>query len=110
MRRLAAKAPTTGPLVLYCRAAGLPEPVCEFRFHPTRRWRFDYAWPDRLLAVEVEGGAWTGGRHTTGAGFVSDMEKYNAATLAGWRILRYLPRQLKLAPSDLRTLLVLDHA
>ena len=69
--------------------AGLPEPVREYRFAPPRRWRFDFAWPDRLLAVECEGGTWANGRHNRGAGYANDCEKYNAATLAGWRVLRF---------------------
>ena len=40
------------------------EVVKEFKFHPTRRWRFDYAIPTHKIALEVEGGVWTGGRHT----------------------------------------------
>lgn len=73
---------------------GAPAPKVEHRFAPPRRWRFDYAWPDRMLALEVEGGVWTGGRHTRGEGFLKDMEKYNAATLAGWRVLRTTPDKL----------------
>jgi hypothetical protein len=44
-------------LPLCLRAAGLPEPIREYRFAPSRRWRFDFAWPAAMLAVEVEGGA-----------------------------------------------------
>lgn len=69
-------------------------PLTEHRFHVTRRWRFDYAWPDYQVALEVEGGVWVGGRHTSGAGFVKDMEKYNEAACMGWRIIRCQPRQL----------------
>ncbi len=69
-------------------------PLTEHRFHSTRRWRFDYAWPDYQVALEVEGGVWVGGRHTSGAGFVKDMEKYNEAACMGWRIIRCQPRQL----------------
>ena len=76
------------------RSVGLPAPVREHRFHPVRRWRFDYAWPEQRVALEVEGGVWTGGRHTRGAGFVGDMEKYNAATVAGWRVVRVVPGKL----------------
>jgi hypothetical protein len=68
---------------------GLPIPNREYRFHPERRWRFDFAWPDLKLAAEVEGGAWVQGRHTRGAGFERDCEKYNAAALLGWRVLRF---------------------
>ncbi|MGH7171885.1 MAG: hypothetical protein ACRELF_06940 [Gemmataceae bacterium] len=69
-------------------AAGLPPPCREFRFAPPRRWRFDYAWPDRRLALEIEGGTYSGGRHVRGKGYEADCEKYNAAALAGWTVLR----------------------
>lgn len=66
----------------------------EYRFHPTRRWRFDYAISAHKIAVEVEGGVWTGGRHTRPKGFIGDVEKYNAATLLGWRVFRVTPDSL----------------
>lgn len=78
-------------LALHIRAAKLPEPVREFKFHPVRKWRFDFCWPDKMLAVEVEGGVWSNGRHTRGNGFTEDCAKYNQATLRGWRILRFTP-------------------
>lgn len=62
--------------------------VVEHRFHAVRRWRFDIALPDRMIALEIEGGAWVGGRHVRGTGYLADMEKYNAATESGWRLLR----------------------
>lgn len=68
--------------------------VKEFRFHPDRRWRFDYALPEHKIAVEVEGGVWTGGRHTSPKGFLNDIEKYNTATLLGWRVFRTTPEDL----------------
>lgn len=70
---------------------GLPAPVAELHFHAARRWRFDYAWPEHRIALEVEGGVWSRGRHTTPAGFLADMEKYNAAAVLGWRVLRCAP-------------------
>jgi len=70
-------------------------PKTEYRFHPTRRWRFDLAWPEIMLAVEVEGGSWTGGRHVTGSGFEADCEKYNEAVLSGWSVLRFTGDQIK---------------
>lgn len=76
------------------RDAGIPLPEREYKFHPSRRWRFDYAWPNHMIALEVEGGVWTGGRHTRGAGFLADVEKYNAAALVGWRVLRVTPSHL----------------
>jgi very-short-patch-repair endonuclease len=66
----------------------------EYRFHPTRKWRFDAAFPERMIAVEIDGGAFIGGRHTRGAGFKRDCEKLNAAALMGWRVFRFLPEQI----------------
>lgn len=71
------------------RAADLPTPEAEYRFAPGRRFRFDYAWPDYMAAVEIEGGTWSNGRHTRGAGYEADCIKYNIATLKGWRVLRF---------------------
>lgn len=66
----------------------------EMRFHPKRMWRFDYAIPEHRIAIEVEGGVWTGGRHTRPKGFLGDIEKYNTATVMGWRLLRTTPEEL----------------
>lgn len=80
---------------LFCHANGLPLPVTEYRFAaPERRWRFDYAWVEEKVALEVEGGVWSGGRHTRGSGYLQDMEKYNNAALRGWVLLRCTPKQL----------------
>ena len=85
-------------LLVLIRASGLPEPVTEHPFATDlgRRWRFDFAWPDRWLAVEVDGGSWVpgGGRHTRGAGFAADHDKFNRATLLGWRVLRFTARHV----------------
>lgn len=70
------------------------ECVKEHRFHPKRMWRFDYAIPEHKIAIEVEGGVWTGGRHTRPQGFLGDIEKYNTATLMGWRVFRVTPEDL----------------
>lgn len=77
-------------MLFQMRAVGIPEPQREFRFAPPRRWRFDFCWPDRMLAAEVEGGTWAPGRsrHTTGVGFEGDCEKYSEATIQGWAVLR----------------------
>ena len=79
---------------LHMRAAGL-KPESEFRFHPPRRWRFDFAFPKQKIAVECEGGIWTHGRHTRGNGFEKDAEKYNAAAIDGWTVLRFTGRMIK---------------
>lgn len=61
----------------------------EYKFHPTRKWRFDFALLQDKIAVEVEGGIFSNGRHTRGKGYIGDMQKYNAAVCLGWRVLRY---------------------
>jgi len=82
------------------KSLGLPSPETEYSFDrplagmKARRWRFDYAWPERRIALEVEGGIWSGGRHTRAAGFLKDMEKYNEAAAQGWRIIRTTPDRL----------------
>lgn len=73
---------------LHVRGAKMPLPERELVFARPRRWRLDFAWPDRMIAVEVEGGTWTGGRHTRGTGFMEDCEKYANAAILGWTVLR----------------------
>ena len=73
---------------------GVPKPETEHPFHPTRDWRFDLAWPDHMIAVEIEGWA-QASRHTSFKGFEGDCEKYNAAQLLGWIVLRFTTEQLR---------------
>ena len=63
----------------------------EHRFDSTRRWRFDFAHLPSQTAIEIEGGIWRGGRHTTGAGFTRDCEKYFSANVQGWMVIRLTP-------------------
>lgn len=67
----------------------------EYKFHPKRKWRFDRADTERKIAIEFEGGVYSGGRHTRGKGFEGDCEKYNAATAMGWRVFRYTRKMLE---------------
>ena len=76
-------------------AVGIHDAQREHRFHKVRRWRFDFAWQDKKIAVEIEGGTFSGGRHTRGIGFRNDCEKYNTATLDGWRVFRFPAEQIK---------------
>lgn len=69
--------------------------VTEHRFHPVRKWRFDFAWLDKSIAVEIEGGTWSGGRHTRGSGFEADCEKYNEAAAIGWTVFRFTGKMVK---------------
>jgi very-short-patch-repair endonuclease len=78
-------------LAFQMKVAEFPPHKREYRFggrDGQRRWRFDFAFPEQKLAVEVDGGIYSGGRHTRGAGVERDCEKYNEALLCGWRVLR----------------------
>lgn len=82
--------------LMAARVTGLCEIYKECKFCPDRKWRFDfavYSYP-LCLGIEIEGGAWSRGRHTRGAGFIADMEKYNFAALLGCHVLRFTPQQV----------------
>jgi len=87
----------------HCRALKLPPPLREYRFCADRQWRFDFAWPDGMVAVEIEGlvvrkvdgRTQVGGRHASISGMKGDMEKYNHAALMGWRVFRFEQSMVK---------------
>lgn len=85
---------------LFLESEGLPLPVPELHFCETRKWRFDFAWPDYMVALEVEGtniGKERGmlsGRHVSARGYHGDIGKYNVAQLLGWHVLRTTPSEL----------------
>lgn len=74
-----------------CAAYGLPAPTPEYRFHPVRKWRIDWAWVEHRIGLEIDGGVWIGGRHTRGAGWAKDTEKLNTLAALGWRMFRTTP-------------------
>lgn len=82
------------PFDQLCQAAGLPAPVAEYRFAPPRRWRFDWAWVDERVALEVQGGLFTGGRHARGPALLREHEKLNRAAALGWRLCFVIPAQV----------------
>lgn len=67
----------------------------EFKFHPKRKWKADFHLVGKMILVEVEGGIWSGGRHTRAKGYIGDMEKYNAATMMGYQVIRFSTEQVK---------------
>ena len=86
---MAVKPPIANALLeMHMTELGLPF-LREFQFCPGRKWRFDYLLKDGKTAIEIEGAIFTGGRHTRGAGFQRDMEKYNTATALGFRVYRF---------------------
>lgn len=85
---------TYSPLSVLIRKHTGEDVVAEYHFHPSRDWRFDFAIPARRVAIEVEGGAFNGGRHIRPEGYLRDMEKYNEAAVSGWCVIRVLPSEL----------------
>ena len=91
-------------LIFQLQVERMPMPDLEYRFHPTRRYRFDLAWPARKIALEIEGVIYPTtrdddrtvlrGRHVTPAGFRNDCLKYGEAFALGWTVLRVLPEQI----------------
>lgn len=111
-------------ILAFWKSCGLPPAVAEHVFCDGRKWRFDFAFPNVInhqdtksprksiskklgvlgdlvvqptcggLAVEVQGGIWTRGRHTRGAALKLEWEKLNTAAILGWRILYCEPGEI----------------
>lgn len=71
------------------------EYVREYKFIPGRRFRADFYLPAINCLVEIEGGIWGVGRHNRGAGYIKDCDKYNLATLHGYKLLRFTTEHVK---------------
>lgn len=82
-------------LALQLKEAGISF-IREFRFHRERLWRFDFVlgMEHGCIAIEIEGGSYSAGRHTRGKGFSEDLVKYNEAALDFWRVLRFTPQMV----------------
>lgn len=94
------KPPSKAEELFWMQLKAIHAPPCvrEYRFVTDRKWRFDFAWPDMKLAVEIEGlihygtnadGSRKTSRHQSRAGYEKDCDKYNRAALEGWRVLRF---------------------
>jgi hypothetical protein len=80
---------------------GIPDPVEEYKFHPTRKWRIDICWPEQKLALEIEGGTFMkkGGHRGSIDGYLKDKEKYNALAVEGYWLLRFTPQEMETCES-----------
>jgi very-short-patch-repair endonuclease len=67
-------------------AAGLPEPLQQYRVAlGSRHCRIDLAYPDLMLAIEIDG--WES--HRTRTAFDEDRARANDLVVAGWHVLRF---------------------
>lgn len=89
--RKAAPSKHEAKFALLWKALGGPPIKTEYKFHDTRKWRIDFALPERRIGIELEGGVWINGRHGRGSGFVKDCEKHSEAAALGWRIFKLEP-------------------
>lgn len=89
-----------------CLDAGVRWPSAEVQFAPPRKWRFDYAWQEEKVALEIQGGVFTQGRHARGAALLREHEKLNAAAMAGYRVLFCTPTTLPQMGETLKTVLI----
>ena len=89
----------TNPLedlfALQCEQAGFPAPLREYAAVPGRRFRWDFAWTDARVLVEINGGTYARMGHSTGTGIARDYEKSNLAVLAGWKVFAFDRRMVE---------------
>jgi hypothetical protein len=88
-------------LLAWCNARLLPLQE-EYKFHPDRKWRFDWCIEPLKLAFEYEGIYSDKSRHTNQKGYSRDTQKYNAAIALGWRVFRYTASTYKNLENDLK--------
>jgi len=99
----------------FCDVVGYEFPAYqrEHRFHPKRRWRFDFAWLTEKVAIEVQGGVFVRGRHSRGRNQAQDMDKFNEALRLGWKVLQFSTVHINEQPiqtlETIRDLLKGDH-
>lgn len=89
-------------LFAWCNARLLPLQE-EYKFHPDRKWRFDWCIEPLKLAFEYEGIYSKKSRHTNNKGYSRDTEKYNAAVALGWKVFRYTAATFKNLENDLNS-------
>ena len=92
-------------LETHLKELGLKNIEVEHRFARSlcREWRSDYFIPafsqEKIcvkipVLVEIEGGAWSAGRHTRGKGYSDDCLKYSTASAMGFKVFRFTTQQV----------------
>ena len=87
--------PSEELFAMQLKVYGIKNFIREHKFHPVRKWRFDFANLELMIAVEIEGGIFNNGRHSRGSGFTADCYKYAEATVLQWKILRFTSEMVK---------------
>ena len=90
----------------YWRILQGPDLEREYRFDAQRKSRFDRAHRLARVAVEIDGGTYSGGRHVRGDGYAKDCEKLNRATAQGWAVFRLTSDMLRDAPAHHLTAII----
>lgn len=106
LQKKAKEAKTRISFIKFCDDQGIPQPIPEYLFAKSigRKWRIDYYFERKCIvngvekvikiALEVEGGIHTRGRHVRPEGFIADMEKYNTLVDFGIALYRVQPKEL----------------
>lgn len=106
IEKLSIEKETIKKLLWYLNREGLiPEYIEELQFDNIRKFRFDWAIPDKMIAIEYEGVFSKKSRHTTITGYTNDCTKYNLALRNGWRVLRYTAKNYHMLEDDLKNLI-----
>ena len=87
------------------RSIGLPDPKVQYSVDPgdgERPIRVDFAWPDRRIAIEMDGVR----THRTKQAFETDRRRDQRLIAAGWKPIRITWKQLKFRPHEVRVLLL----
>ena len=95
MKQIMSTSPLENLFAMQLDSAGLTGYIREYQAIPGRRFRFDFAWRKERLLVEINGGTYSKGAHSTGTGIARDYEKGNLAVLNGWRVLSFDTKMVK---------------
>lgn len=87
----------------------IPDYVEELEFHTERKFRFDWAIPELMIAIEYEGLFSKKSGHTTVGGYTKDTIKYNLAAINGWTVLRYTALSYQNLEKDIKLFISLKN-
>lgn len=95
IRRAAGDSPLERKFAEKWQSLSAPAFVTQHKFHPSRRWKFDFAWPLVRVAAEIHGATFAGGRHVNGLGYWGDRIKINAAQRLNWKVFELVAQDVE---------------